>query len=980
MANEIPASVTVLRSDDLLLVRFHFHGLTMQESPGTGQPAQLFKAPGATASIIVVEFPPQSIGEEAFFEQPSPPIPPPTGEPAPTDADETPTFPVRAFVSGPTWLVFQVSTTPPIPFTLAGIFAACVNGTQVVATTRKQPPNTLHSLGEFLQMGRLFSRIEAPYRLVLSPETGTTWGGQVAPTFNAADTRAALWHVTMQGKKLRAVWATDFQNWPSDADAPDPNDLPFRMSLDSADRYELVRLTTDSNTYAHPVEADQLLLSALGAWLKVAGKWEPPSNLNVTEWKHLMTMGRDHFVRVVRKGYLFPFGHEAALVKITERKIQAVPSGGGRRAAYLRTRMFVIVRQPVREGYNHNGFPFTRVTLKTLITPDINPPEQSELVANFNANGFWIRSGGEHVKFQVIARDSVGREIEFVTPLAFVANSKACNATEAEMQKIIEDAWEPPPNPKAARPSPKVTLGGQVLAFMPEANPGDTTLEAKSLSLGARSRGTGEPRFLPMITEADVDIPIIKQLVGGGAQWTTIEYEPTFLKADPSQFAKGTDKNPAAIFARVKSTAPQIAFSPEQAGGLTRPDFAIEGLSRSLGPVPTVDAMMTGNFDPATIFPEITLLGGLKLTDIVNLVRFGGAPEKGELLPQLVTTLEGNVPVTRYRWHLLKTIVDDPAKPDESRGELRDTGLFLSDVGAEFEIISEVRRPPNGAPSFMSQGRLTQFHLVLLPKMELVDLAFDSVTFTSRSGQKLDVAVVLKEITFLGPLSFVNALMQVVPLDGFADPPYLNIDTKGVGLGYTLAIPSVGIGVFSLQNLSLSAGFYLPFVNESVSVTLAFCTRENPGQVLVSLFGGGVFFGITLTTNGVQLVEMALEFGAGISLNLGVASGSVTVMGGVYFQKSGEGALLSAYIRMVGKLSVLGLISVTVEFYLGLNYEPSPIDMLSGDASLKVKVKIAFFSKTVSLTVHREFKGSDPTFRDVLAPPDWQAYCNAFGD
>ena len=236
-----------------------------------------------------------------------------------------------------------------------------------------------------------------------------------------------------------------------------------------------------------------------------------------------------------------------------------------------------------------------------------------------------------------------------------------------------------------------------------------------------------------------------------------------------------------------------------------------------------------------------------------------------------------------------------------------------------------------------------------------------------------------KRITFLGPLRFVNKLMQVVPLDGFSDPPYLNIDTSGVGLGYTLALPNVGIGVFSLQNLSLSAGFYLPFIGEPASVSLGFCSRENPGQVLVSLFGGGVFFGITLDVKGVQLVEMALEFGAGISLNLGVASGSVTVMGGVYFQKSGAGVLLSAYIRMIGKLRVLGLISVTVEFYLALEYLVSD-DKLFGIAQLKVKVKIAFFSKTVSLEVRREFKGSDPTFRDMLALPDWQAYCDAYGD
>jgi hypothetical protein len=303
-------------------------------------------------------------------------------------------------------------------------------------------------------------------------------------------------------------------------------------------------------------------------------------------------------------------------------------------------------------------------------------------------------------------------------------------------------------------------------------------------------------------------------------------------------------------------------------------------------------------------------------------------------------------------------------------------------MGAEFEIVSEVRRPLNGAPgSFLATGRLTKFHIVLLPSVEnLVDLYFDSITFTSRSGQKLDVAIKLQGITFLGPLAFVNALMQVVPLDGFSDPPNLSIDASGVGLGYTLAIPNVGIGVFSLQHLSLSAGFYLPFGDQAANVNLAFCSRDNPGQVLVSLFGGGIFFGITLDTKGVQAVEMAMEFGAGISLNLGVASGSVTVMGGVYYQKSGDQVTLAAYIRMVGELSVLGLISICVEFYLALEYLPSPEDKLFGIAALKVKVKVLFFSKTVTLEVRREFKGSDPTFHDMMALPDWQAYCSAFGD
>ncbi len=243
------------------------------------------------------------------------------------------------------------------------------------------------------------------------------------------------------------------------------------------------------------------------------------------------------------------------------------------------------------------------------------------------------------------------------------------------------------------------------------------------------------------------------------------------------------------------------------------------------------------------------------------------------------------------------------------------------------------------------------------------------------------MSVIFGGLEFVGALRLVNRLLQCVPLDGFNDPPSLDVDAGGVSLGYTLALPPIGIGVFSLQNLAFSAGFRLPFTDDPVSMLLAFSSRDNPAILTVTLFGGGAFFACRIDVEAVQEVEMALEFGGGVSINLGVASGSVTVMGGVYFQKSGEGFAVSAYVRLVGKLSVLGLISISLEFYLGLKYlsDANP-DKLVGEATMKVKVKVLFFSKTVGLSVRREFKGSDPTFRQAMALPDWQAYCTAYGD
>ena len=101
---------------------------------------------------------------------------------------------------------------------------------------------------------------------------------------------------------------------------------------------------------------------------------------------------------------------------------------------------------------------------------------------------------------------------------------------------------------------------------------------------------------------------------------------------------------------------------------------------------------------------------------------------------------------------------------------------------------------------------------------------------------------------------------------------------------------------------------------------LAFCERHQPFTLTVSLFGGGGFFAIEINLERVQLIEAALEFGAAVALNLGVASGSACVMGGVYYQMSGGALAFSAYFRAAGSLSVLGIITVSVELYIALNY------------------------------------------------------------
>jgi len=86
---------------------------------------------------------------------------------------------------------------------------------------------------------------------------------------------------------------------------------------------------------------------------------------------------------------------------------------------------------------------------------------------------------------------------------------------------------------------------------------------------------------------------------------------------------------------------------------------------------------------------------------------------------------------------------------------------------------------------------------------------------------------------------------------------------------------------------------------------------------------------------------------------------------------------------------VLGLITVSLVFHLGLTYEKtSTHSSLYGTATLTVEIDILFFSCSQSITVERQFAGSDadPAFieyvpetaKDSGKSDVWNAYCAAF--
>jgi hypothetical protein len=849
--------------------------------------------------------------------------------------------------------------------------------------------------------------LELPYRLILSPVPESYW--RHAPEPIRFHGRTELWQTRLVGapegvqspSDVRAIWSPDYGR----GDLVDlaNKSKPFRMSLDPLDRTMLVRLMSgfDEEAPFHPCTARsrRLSLSALGAQLDVEGSWYPPSpsDISLEQWRHLSTFGRDHYVRVVYRGFLCPFGHAASLIKVTERKFESVKKTKDR-VAVLRQRFFIIVREPVKhfDGARHNcdgrNFPFGSVEILTRVTPSLVAPENAQLSdatiykapeAVPHRACFWpmINANADFV-FQMAATDICGERVTFAMPLLFVGFE--ANNKKGKIDKIIA-AYR---IEKEGGHRPRAGIGNATVCYAPPGPgaDGDTRLPtADILFTCARLSGFSEdePNFYPEIETANVGIAAIQRLLQQPQFTTDVQY-PEAYKNTPGGFG---GSNAGEVFLRLvvpKSLTFGETTKSDALGGLATPSMAIQGLSRITGPVAAKKAgdvetalgnVIANNFKPADFFDGAKILGGVDLADILE----ASIALAGPGVPRLLSKRLSDRIEASFEWHTeIKN--SDPLH------------LFVPDAGGPTKldmqgVISSPFIQP-AATTFHATASIVNFKVNLFG---FITIWFDRLSFISETGKKPDVAVELHPddgaIVFGGPLEFVNTLRTIIPSNGFSDPPSLSVTPSGINAGFSINVPSLSVGIFALEHLSLGAGFSLPFDAKPAEVRFNFSERQRPFSLTVSLLGGGGFLLLGIGTEGVKEVEAALEFGAALSINLGVASGSVEIKAGVYFhwlQPSPQAGSveLAGYVRLHGELSVLGLISASLTFNLQLAYlKDGTHSVVWGEATLEVEIEILFFSASVSVKCRREFGGSegDPKFIQLI--PDqatWDDYCGAF--
>jgi hypothetical protein len=991
--------------------------------------------------------------------------------------------------------------------------------------------------------------IEAPYRLIVSPNRLNGWAHRMDPGQSDKTGRIELWHSRLGmrrqdgtvdekqrwGRTIRAIWYTDPKT--DDFKSNSQSQLvhehdPFRMSLDWFDRHNLVHLTSNfqlsnpngGNYVPRPVDVNRFMLSSLGAWMNVRGAWDVlPSNLSVEEWLHRGTLGRDHYVKVVYAGHLFPFGHRASLVKVTERKFEPMPGRPSVKVAYLRQRMFIIVREPVivqalGNAPDDRKMPFKSIRVTTRATPILDDPGGSDYDGK-KQSLFWPQVSTKDFHFNLVMEDVEGGLHEVSMPLAFVGKEildAEADQIQTPLSELIADYNEGSAETRRKRP-----FGGQMVAFAPATTPGDTAFETAAVEFHAVKK-TAHPFFVPVLNSASIDAPAVSQLTG--SELTSVKISDYYLS---NGFTSG-GANAGEIFLDLVSARDfNVEGDGDKSGALVQPNMSITAFSRKSGTVGgDPDTFAGGNFDPEKYFGggddvPIDLKSAFSpklfgVIDLWNILEAAGVDLPGKS-PRFVTealnVIEKLINETGRLSQLAQTIpagslaalndlqnttnqllasfqsaISDPASfsaatlqnqlqsaasiLDSVESQLatatalneslrREAGFAvgalkqLLDVPAKISNILEefqnfiqaiemaremrvrlewkpdIKHWPQTNPVFIpsiqgvgdgsfvlavelnaNQGSsngsggqsfevlccLDNFTINLIGNKTFVKVFFNKMAFSARTGKKPAIDIDFRGLEFGGPLAFVERLRALIPLDGFSDPPYVKVDTGGIEAGFTFEIPSVGLGIITLQNIVLGAKTNIPFIGEPLSIGFHFNTRETPCTITVYGIGGGAFVGVAVNMNGLQIVEAALEFGGSVAFNVAVASGSVHIMAGIYFKMELTGGvtevMLTGYLRIGGKVSVLALISISIELRMELTYiTTGDFGKVRGKASLEIKVKIVFFSIGVTLTVERQFAATnnDPTFLDAMGHPyvdpflleevdPWEQYCIAYSE
>lgn len=684
-------------------------------------------------------------------------------------------------------------------------------------------------------------------------------------------------------------------------------------------------------------EARKLHLTSLGGTVSLVG---PTDGADAGSYEHRTSLGRDVYVERTVHGTLST-GHRAMVNIISKRVLRG---SHGMRDPVIGTMLAtaeLVFTEPELDLRNRVGefhdegrsMPFRRLTIgheRAMI--DIPPdPEPGGLPTT---PVFHITWRGKKLLFDLLGTDVDGREVAMRLPLAFLPDGQPAK----ELVDLVGN------NGVIA------TLAATPVTLAPDAPPGASAITVTQLQLAVVVGRAARP--LPTIASLKVAVDALAGL-GGSVPVVSAVFDPVFLQ----QGLTGAG-NPARAFLSFTEHV-ELKLPTAALGGVGNPGGVLTRVSSVDGAIPAVRSGPVPSLEQLRkSFPAPRLFGRIDLLDYLGTFTS---------VPKLLRTGPPGAETLTYEFSAELKHIPAPAH-----------GSMSTTANSRLLLRSTVDLSPS-RPAARSYGEVTNISFALAGA---VRISFERVVFTTDAGGKTSFDLKGVDVRFLGAFEYLAAIADKLSSLGSGSGVRTDVDAKGVTAGFELAVPTIAMGVAQLSNLSMAAFLRIPFTDAPLSFSLDIASRERPFLATVSMFGGGGFLSMTLTPDGLRTLEAGIEFGGSMSLDIVVASGGVSVMAGIYFNLDEHGGFVaSAYVRASGHLSVLGIVSLFVEFVMGLTYaKVGHTATFKGRASVTVGIKVLFFSKSVTLTVERSFAGSnaDPTFLETFDGDDWSEYGLAF--
>ncbi len=442
----------------------------------------------------------------------------------------------------------------------------------------------------------------------------------------------------------------------SSQSAADP-DYTLKTEVFDPDTKKLVR--ADAIYLPQALTAKRLALSALGGWMDLEARFTPPAAsrvhgnggdrdlfeaLSLERWAARIVMGREELVEVVRKGFLYPLGHRASLVRTTQREITYRHGDNGVASGPYAASVQRLAIEPVTEPkhYPAPGQPYAAqdciaraAAIITTRTPDLLDPVDEIKPAGSKAPSaerlrdtplgnvrvpegemplaglvFWPRTEpgmAGTVTFRVTLD---GRPQPVGMKLLFVDNRAAHD--QATMQAVAERYWEPEPLPPAATQAQVDVTGvlaepvlsrfdivrhdGVPRTYALEEREGDCTFVTDWQQVGVHGHegpdrylvspqmeAADQPPFYPVLRQAAIRPQQVAALTGRPADAMRIRFNPSYVR---NGFREPAAEPLGQQFIGV--CGPRFPLDMgrkgEQAGGVGRPALIIRAFDRKLGP------------------------------------------------------------------------------------------------------------------------------------------------------------------------------------------------------------------------------------------------------------------------------------------------------------------------------------------------------------------------------------------------------------